>query len=92
MYEDKAVKHREAQIVVGMHSFGGKESAKGLLGRQSALEGEVWVSKRMHCVKDIFMTWQVALDFRVPDSQLYASEEQECTIGQYYVVGGPGQV
>jgi len=48
------------------------------------------VSERVCCVEDIFTTGQIALDLRIPESKLHASEEQEGAVGQRQVVGGPG--
>ena len=44
--------------------------------------------ERMHCVEDMFLTGQIAVNLRIPDSELCASEEQECAVGQYYVISG----
>ena len=69
-----------------------EHSIESLLDRQGALEGELRVCKRVDCVEDIFVTGQVALYFGVPDPELYTSKEQECAVGQHYVVGGPGRI
>lgn len=70
MYEHETVKYSQVQILALLDSFCGKHNIEGLLGRQGALEREIRVCKRMHCIEDIFMTGQIALNLGIPDSEL----------------------
>jgi len=90
VYEHETVKQRQAKVTALFRSFCCKHCTESLLGRQGALKGKVGVCERMHCVEDIFVTGQVALDLGIPDSKLKTSEKQECAVGQHYVIGGPG--
>jgi hypothetical protein len=62
-----------------------------LLGRQKASERKARMRERMRRIEDFFAARQIAFDLGVPYSERYALEEQECTVGQMYIVGSPAR-